>query len=444
MSRLAGPPLSSTSLPTATLRPDPFSLSVYGETREEVTGLVESIRDHGILVPIVVAPSGDAWQVLSGHRRLACARLLDLAEVPCQVRSIEGDDDRKLAVLEYNRQRDKTFSQMMREADALETLRSAEARRRSVANLRRGTDDLDQADRPDRRDSDDRGGRTDSAIATAIGLGGKDLYRHARAIWRTAQGEDPRALASVAQIDAGSKTIHAAYKDLRRRDRFATGFRPTPYDVWAFKHDRAFGIPHPGSIPPAIVAHTLHYFTDPSALVIDPMAGGGTTLDVCLSMGRRCLAYDITPTRPDVQHHDIRRGFPPAALGSDLIFCDPPYHTMLSTRYPEGGVADLPLSGWVDFLEALCRDAFVALRNGGRMAILLANQTEKGLPAGHGYLDHAFHGYNALIAAGFLPERRISCPMDGAYLPQHVRQARLDGRMLGQVRDLIVARKPLS
>ncbi len=56
----------------------------------------------------------------------------------------------------------------------------------------------------------------------------------------------------------------------RRRDRYSADFRPTPYDVWSFRHDRAFGIPHPGAIPPAIVAHTLHYFTLPDALVVDP------------------------------------------------------------------------------------------------------------------------------------------------------------------------------
>ena len=110
---------------------------------------------------------------------------------------------------------------------------------------------------------------------------------------------DVRAESGVAQLDAGTKTIHAAYKDLRRRDRFSADFRPTPYDVWSFRHDRAFGIPHPGAIPPAIVAHPLHYYTHPDALVVDPMAGGGTTLDVCQSMGRRCLAYDIHPTRPE-------------------------------------------------------------------------------------------------------------------------------------------------
>ena len=121
---------------------------------------------------------------------------------------------------------------------------------------------------------------------------------------------DTRARNGVAQLDAGTKTIHAAYKDLRRRDRFTAGFRPTPYDVWAFRHDRAFGIPHPGSIPPAIVAHALHYFTPPGGLVVDPMAGGGTTLDVCQSMGRRCLAYDLEPSRPEIRRHDIRAGLP--------------------------------------------------------------------------------------------------------------------------------------
>src|SRR5262249_31484198 len=157
-----------------------------------------------------------------------------------------------------------------------------------------------------------------------------------------AQSADPRARTALDQLDAGTKTIHAAYKDLRRRDRFSAGFRPTPYDVWSFKHDRAFGIPHPGSIPPAIVAHTLHYYTAPGALVVDPMAGGGTVLDVCTSMGRRCLAYDLHPVRADVQFHDVKRGFTHEARDCDLVFCDPPYHSMLARQYATDGIANAP------------------------------------------------------------------------------------------------------
>ena len=421
---------------------NPFSTGIYGDPSGEVDDLIESIRTEGILVPLVVVRQGAGWQVVSGHRRLACARVLGLREVPCEVRTFPSPAAQNRAVLEYNRQRRKTFSQLMREADALEELHAAQSRERRLANLRQFR--AVEAGSSESRDSDDRTGRSDVAVARALGLGGKDVYRQARAVWKTASAGDPRAQSSVAQLDARTKSIHSAYKDLRRRDRYSAGFRPTPYDVWSFKHDRAFGIPHPGSIPPAIVAHLLHYYTQPGALVVDPMAGGGTTIDVCESMGRRCLAYDLSPVRPDVKQWDVNGGFPPESSGCNLIFADPPYHTMLARRYARDGIATAPLSSWMTFLNSLACAAFATLRPGGYLALLVANQTEKDLPAGYGYLDHAFYGYEAMRAAGFLPERRISCPMDGAYLPQQVRSARVEGRMLGQVRDLIVMSKPLD
>jgi hypothetical protein len=420
---------------------NPFSIATYGNPNTETDGLLDSIRAQGILVPLVVVRDGDGWQVLSGHRRLSCARLLALSEVPCEVRSIRGESARRLAVLDYNRQRRKNFSQLMREADALEVLLSQDAHRRRLANLKQNEFG---AGPPERPNSDARAtpGRTDAAIASTLGLGGKDLYRQARAIWRVSQTGDPRAVDGVAALDAGTKTIHSAYKDLRRRDRFTAGFRPTPYDVWSFKSDPSFGIAHPGSIPPAIVAHLVHYYTKPGDLVVDPMAGGGSTLDVCLSMGRNCLSYDLVPRRPEIAQHDITTGFPAESAGCSLVFCDPPYGTMMARRYGSPGVGDLPFTGWLEFLQRLARDAFGIIKPNGHIALLVANQTEKDLPAGFGYLDHAFYAYQALTAAGFLPERRISCPMSGAYLPQHVRRARVEGRMLGQVRDLLVLRKP--
>ena len=444
MSTTAAPPPAIRNLPTASLRACRFSLEVYGDPEFEVAaeadGLLDSIRDRGILVPLVATPEGDGFEVLSGHRRLACARALGLGIVPCEVRRVPRGAIRRRAVLDYNRQRRKTFSQLMREADALESLLAPAARNRRSANLKGAGQEGDA----DRRNSDDRAGRTDEVIARSLNLGGKDLYRQARAVWKSAEAGDPRARSGVAQLDLGTKSVHAAYKDLRRRDRFTTGFRPTPYDVWAFRHDRSYGVPHPGSIPAAIVAHTLHYFTAPGALVVDPMAGGGTTLDVCEAMGRRCLAYDLDPVRPDVRRHDVKSGFPSDACGCDLVFCDPPYHTMLTGPYAAFGIEPEPLTAWKCFLKQLARDTFAALRHGGSIALLLANQTEKDLPAGCGYVDHAFLGYSALIEAGFLPQRRISCPMDGAYLPQHVQRARAEGRLLGQVRDLIVMRKPID
>ena len=448
------------------LRPSRFSRTIYGESTALLDDLLPSVRDHGVLVPLVVATESEpgTWEVISGHRRLACALILGLTKVPCETRSFPSDSARRLATLEYNRQRQKNFSQMMREADALEELWENQAKSRSIANLRKGkSDGHERIETVERRNSDSRGiseqwdengdesgregrgtqGRTDARIGRRIGLGGKDLYRQARAIWRLAQSRDARAQSGVAQLNAGTKTIYAAYKDLRRRDRFSADFRPTPYDVWSFRHDRAFGVLHAGSIPAAIVAHTLYYYTQPDALVVDPMAGGGSTLDVCHSMGRRCFAYDIQPIRPEIKPHDIRRGFPAEAADCDLVFCDPPYHTMLARQYSPDGVASVSFTEWRRFLHELAQSVFTTLNPGGYFALLLAAQTEKDLPTGFGYLDHAFLGYSAALQAGFEPERRISCPMPGAYLPEQVRRARREGRLLGQVRDLLVLRKPV-
>lgn len=53
-----------------------------------------------------------------------------------------------------------------------------------------------------------------------------------------------------------------------------------PYDVWQFPscHD-LMGDNHPGRIPGQLIAHVLYFFTEPGAVVVDPMVGSGTTLD---------------------------------------------------------------------------------------------------------------------------------------------------------------------
>src|SRR5262245_8984845 len=180
------------------LRPNPCSISLYGDPSGEVDDLIASVREHGILVPLVVAapgPEPETWEVVSGHRRLACARALGMTEVPCQIRRLPRGTTRRTAVLEYNRQRRKTFSQLMREADALEELVRAQASARRLANPRAGrTDEMHSPNIVDCRNSDARagdedsglnagqdgparhsGGRTDAAIARHLGMGGKDL-----------------------------------------------------------------------------------------------------------------------------------------------------------------------------------------------------------------------------------------------------------------------------
>jgi ParB family transcriptional regulator, chromosome partitioning protein len=71
---------------------------------EELASLSESIRNHGILQPLVVRPTTDGYQLIAGERRLRAARVAGLAAVP--VRVVDFNDQQVLeAALVENMQR---------------------------------------------------------------------------------------------------------------------------------------------------------------------------------------------------------------------------------------------------------------------------------------------------------------------------------------------------
>lgn len=60
---------------------------------ESVEDLVISIRQVGIIEPLVVKPKGDRFEIIAGHRRLVASTIADLAEVPCYILNV--DDEQK-------------------------------------------------------------------------------------------------------------------------------------------------------------------------------------------------------------------------------------------------------------------------------------------------------------------------------------------------------------
>jgi ParB family chromosome partitioning protein len=71
---------------------------------ESLNELVESVRQHGVLQPLLVRPSGAQYQLIAGERRLLAARQAGLETVPCRVLELE---DRAMceAALEENLKR---------------------------------------------------------------------------------------------------------------------------------------------------------------------------------------------------------------------------------------------------------------------------------------------------------------------------------------------------
>jgi hypothetical protein len=224
--------------------------------------------------------------------------------------------------------------------------------------------------------------------------------------------------------------------DARRASKGA--FKVELYNVWSFsKCDTRFGKPNfPARVPGQIVTQLLYYYTNEGELVVDPMAGSGTTYDACQYMKRKCLSYDITPIRDFIKPHDIRNGFPQETHGCDLIFLDPPYWKMKREDFGFDSVSNNPLNEFLSFLEKLAKDSYETVKTFGAVAILMQDMTEKHR------LSLSGETYSIFKKVGFSCFDHISCPLSTQeFLPQQVERAKKEKTILGRNRDLYVFRK---
>ena len=76
---------------------------------EEMEQLVESVRERGVLSPVLVRPMPDgSYQMVSGHRRKLASELAELPTVPCIVRELT-DDEAIIIMVDSNLQRERVL-----------------------------------------------------------------------------------------------------------------------------------------------------------------------------------------------------------------------------------------------------------------------------------------------------------------------------------------------
>ena len=217
---------------------------------------------------------------------------------------------------------------------------------------------------------------------------------------------------------------------------------PMLYNVWNLpQRDPRLGREHPGNIPGQIAMNILYYYTEQGDMVVDPMAGGGSTIDACLVMGRRCRAYDIEPVRYDIIKHDLWNGFPKKTEGCNLVFLDPPYWNLLQGFYSKESISEKPYDVWLKFMELVAKESYRVLKKGGHVALVLeALEDERGTGE---FYDLPFECHVLFKEVGFKEVQRISAP-----IPTQVKSARdveliakKKKKMLSINRDVIVYRK---
>ncbi len=73
---------------------------------EKMQETVESIREHGIISPLIVRPGKEGgYEIIAGHRRKRACELLGLKTVPCFIRNLT-DEEATITMVDSNIQRE--------------------------------------------------------------------------------------------------------------------------------------------------------------------------------------------------------------------------------------------------------------------------------------------------------------------------------------------------
>lgn len=74
-------------------------------TEEGLQELADSIRQQGIISPIIVRPADEGYEIIAGERRFRAARMAGLEEVPVIIRTVDQTQALAMALIE-NMQRE--------------------------------------------------------------------------------------------------------------------------------------------------------------------------------------------------------------------------------------------------------------------------------------------------------------------------------------------------
>jgi ParB family chromosome partitioning protein len=89
----------TTDIPIERIRPNPRQPRQRMD-QDELESLAASIREHGVLQPILVTETLDGYQLVAGERRFRASQLAGLERIPAVIRQLADRDQLELALVE--------------------------------------------------------------------------------------------------------------------------------------------------------------------------------------------------------------------------------------------------------------------------------------------------------------------------------------------------------
>lgn len=217
-------------------------------------------------------------------------------------------------------------------------------------------------------------------------------------------------------------------------------FTPPLYNIWNFSK-LSNNVSHFGNSEQRIVDNLLYLYTNPLDIVVDPFAGGGSTIDVCLKRLRRYYVSDRKPipARADqIRSLDVVQSLPD--LGNrwndvSLTYLDPPYWRQALNKYSQD-VEDLANMSLEDFTDNLVKVVQGIGQKQSKGVIALLIQPTQYLAPQRKFTDHVM---DLVTAVNLDLEVRISCPYSTEqYNSTQVEWAKENNQLLCLTRELIV------
>lgn len=179
---------------------------------------------------------------------------------------------------------------------------------------------------------------------------------------------------AVRQITQEFPDLEKLGKPDKASAEHATDFDIPIYNVWK-QQEKSAGSTHFGNSEVRWLDNLLYLYTKPFDVVLDPFAGGGSTIDICKKRFRRYMVSDRKPIverEKEIRHHDLKDGplKPPQWKDVKLVYLDPPYWIQAEGQYSADS-DDLGNQSLEDFTKNLARiineyakkisDAYIAL-----------------------------------------------------------------------------------
>jgi DNA modification methylase len=133
-----------------------------------------------------------------------------------------------------------------------------------------------------------------------------------------------------------------------------------------------------GVTPAFVIWNLIQRYTKEGDLVVDPMCGSGTTIDVCLEEKRNVLGFDIVPYRKDIIQADARN-LPLDDQIADFIFIDSPYSDNIKYNNHPDNIGNISCEKDEFFieLEKVAKEAFRILKPNKYLAWLIGDHWRK-------------------------------------------------------------------